>query len=142
MLSVGCKLFLDNMSEQNAVEEESFNAEFLESVERYLDNCFGHFHDKRINSLSCDGILPPWMEKQVSRKSVNVTRQITGITVFFLGLEKSSANTVYELTIKFGKYSLRRYAKGTSLIDCIPDPDATGSITVDVENKKIVLTLR
>ena len=130
------------MSEQNNLENESFNAEFLESLEQYLDNALEQFLDKRINSLSCDGILPPWMEKQLSRKSVNDTRQITGITVFFLGLEQRSGNTVYELTIKFGKYSLRRYAKGTSLIDCIPDPDSTDSINIDAENKKIVLTLK
>jgi hypothetical protein len=127
------------MSGQNNFVNESFNAEFLESLERYLDNSLSHSPDKRINSLSCDGILPPWMEKQLSKKSVNDTRQITGITVFFLGLEKRSGNTVYELTIKFGKYSLRRYAKGTSLIDCIPHSD---SISIDAANKKIVLTLK
>lgn len=129
------------MSEQNDLENGSFNAEFLESLERYLDNSLVHFLDKRINSLSCDGILPPWMDKQLSRKSVNDTRQITGITVFFLGLEKS-ANTVYELTIKLGKYSLRRYAKGTSLIDCMPNPDQTEWINIDAEDKKIVLKLK
>jgi hypothetical protein len=130
------------MSNQNDEKNGSFNAELIESLERFLNNSFGHFQDKRINSLSCDGILPPWMEKQLRKKSVNDTKQITGITVFLLGLEKRSANTVYELTMKFGKYSLRRYAKGTSLIDCIPHPNATDSITVDSENRKIVLTLR
>lgn len=130
------------MSGKNDLENGSFNAEFLESLERHLDNSLSHFSDKRINSLSCDGILPPWMENQLSRKSVNDTRKITGITVFFLGLEERSGNTVYELTIKFGKYSLRRYAKGTSLIDCIPRTDLTDSISIDAANKKIVLTLK
>ena len=82
------------------------------------------------------------MDKQLNRKNVNDTRQITGITVFFLGLEKSSGNTAYEMTLILGKYSLRRYAKGRSLIDCIPDTDATESIEIDLENRRIILTLR
>ena len=71
---------------------------------------------------------------------MNDTRQISGVGVVFLGNQNGS-DILYDMTIKFGKYSLRRYAKGTSLVDCIPDPSAPDRIWIDVENRKIVLKL-
>lgn len=130
------------MNGQKDTVNESLDSGFLRALEDYLDNTLIHFQDKRINSLSSDGILPPWMEKNLSRKCVNDTRQIAEITVFFLGLEKRSGNTAYELTLKLGKYSLRRYARGTSLTDCIPVPGPSEWITVDAESRKIELRLK
>ncbi len=48
----------------------------------------------------------------------------------------------YQMTIQFGKYSLRRYAKGTNLIDCIPSEESMGWIDIDIENKKIQVRLK
>ena len=133
---------LDKMIEGDDLVNESLDSEFIRALEDYLDNILVRFQDKRINSLSTDGILLPWMDKHLSRKSVNNTRQIPGITVFFLGLEKRSGNTAYELTLKLGKYALRRYAKGTSLTDSIPDTSSNEWITVDSENRKLELRLK
>jgi hypothetical protein len=124
------------------MENESFNDHFCRALELYLRHALGRFDDKRIKSLSCDGILPPFMEKQLTKKSVNDSRRISGITVFFLGGEDHPNNTVYELTLKLGKYSLRRYAKGSSMVDCIPSEDSNNAVVVDADIKQIELTLR
>jgi len=46
------------------------------------------------------------------------------------------------MTIHFGKYALRRYAKGTELIDCIPGAESMDWIDIDVESKNIDLRLK
>jgi hypothetical protein len=46
------------------------------------------------------------------------------------------------MTIRFGKYSLRRYAKGKSLIDCIPSEETMDWIDIDIDKKTIELRLR
>ena len=48
----------------------------------------------------------------------------------------------YELIIKFGKYSLKRYAKGTSLKDCVPGDDSMNWINIDVEQQTIEIQLK
>jgi hypothetical protein len=76
------------MSQFDEIPEESFNNEFCDSLERHLNNTLVKFIDKRINCLSGDGIIPPFEDKQLTKKNVNDTRQILGVTVFFLGEKK------------------------------------------------------
>ena len=46
------------------------------------------------------------------------------------------------MTIYLGKYALRRYAKGTSMVDCIPAAESMDWITLDVESRKIEVRLK
>lgn len=122
--------------------DESFNQEFCDYLERYINSVFEKNDDKRISALSCDGILPPFIDKQLTKKSVNDTKRMCGVTVFFLGGDAHSNNTAYDLTIKFGKYSLRRYARGSSMVDCIPGVDSKKSIIIDTDNRKLEIRLK
>jgi hypothetical protein len=47
----------------------------------------------------------------------------------------------YEMTIRFGKYALRRYSKGTEMIDCIPSSESMDWIDIEPEKKKIGIRL-
>jgi hypothetical protein len=126
------------MSEQKEIkDEESFNREFCEHLEWHLGHTFEKSGDKKVYGLWCDGILDPFIEKQLTKKSVNDTKTI--VTTAFIGYDGQAK---YEMTIKFGQYSLRRYAKGSSMIDCIPSDDSMDWITVDLENKKIEIRLK
>ena len=118
--------------------DESFNREFCIHLEYHLCETFFNSKDKKIRGLWCDGVIDPFSDKQLTKKSVNDTRQISGATAF-IGNDGQGA---YEMTIKFGRYSLRKYAKGASLIDCTPSAESTDWITLDMENKRIEIRLR
>jgi len=48
----------------------------------------------------------------------------------------------YDVTIRFGKYSLRRYARRTNLIDCIPKEGTLDWVDIDIKHKSIEIRLR
>ena len=52
-----------------------------------------------------------------------------------------TGNNRYYMTIHFGKYSLRRYARGTNLWDCVPSASSMDWIDIDVEKQTIELYL-
>lgn len=81
--------------------------------------------------------MPPFFDGELSQKSVNDTRKI--ITTAYIG---HGGEQVFEMTIRLGKYALRRYAKGSSMVDCIPGAESMDWITLDVENKKIEVRLK
>lgn len=47
----------------------------------------------------------------------------------------------FDVVIHFGKYSLRRYAKGSSLDDCFPPVDDTDAVKIDLDKELIELKL-
>jgi hypothetical protein len=114
----------------------SFTNEFCVSLEYYLSEAFEKAEDKVMRGFWCDGVLMPDDEKQLAKKSVNDRRKIK--TFAFLGVD---GQTRYELIIYFGKYSLRRYARGTELDDCLPDLSVVKPIVIDIKLKKIELYL-
>src|SRR4051812_25715246 len=98
------------MSEKKIKNEESFNREFCEHLEWHLGRTFENSGDKRLYGLWCDRILNPFTEKQLTKKNINDTKTI--VTTAFIGYDGQGK---YEMTIKFGRYSLRRYAKSSSM---------------------------
>lgn len=116
--------------------DESFNEDFCGYLEYQLGAVFEQSDDEDIKSLWCDGIAMPPFE-QLDRKHVNDTRRI--ITRTWIG---KTGQDEYAMTIKLGKYSLRRYAKMRSMIDCIPSPDADTWVVIDIENRTIELNFR
>ncbi|MBT1708865.1 hypothetical protein KK062_11560 [Fulvivirgaceae bacterium PWU5] len=71
-----------------------------------------------IHGFWCGGVDTPYFDYKLARKHVNDTRKIE--TRAWIG---PSGQEEYALVIHFGKYALRRYAKGSSLNDCVPSPN-------------------
>ncbi|RSK33077.1 hypothetical protein [Hymenobacter metallilatus] len=116
--------------------EESFNKEFCELLEYHLTNTFAHSPDARVRGLWCDGILPPAVDSQLTRKHVNDTRRI--VTTAFIGYNDIQ---LYGLTILLGRYSLRRYSRGYSLQDCVPDKETSDWYTLDINKRQLEIRL-
>ena len=112
--------------------EESFNQEFCEFLEFHLSNTFRNSNKKEIKNLWCDGII--WNHN--SKKMVVEKREIE--TIIYIGKDGQGE---YQLKIKLGKDSLRRYAKGASLKESVPSSDKLDWIEIDITNKRIKLLL-
>ena len=125
------------MNLKNEIIKESFNEDFCIRLEYHLTQAFENSGDKTLKSFWCDGILMPLIESQLTKKSVNDTRQI--ITKARLGYDGQGQ---YKMTINFGQRSLRRYAKGADLTDCLPSAGSLDWIALDMEKKTIELQLK
>ncbi len=122
----------------NANSEESFNKEFCDHLEYHLCRTFANSPTPVLKGFWCDGVSAiPSADNQITKKSVNDTRRIN--TTAWLG---KSGQEEYEMIIQFGQYSLRRYAKGANMIDCIPDEDTMDWINIDPDNKTIEIHLK
>jgi hypothetical protein len=119
------------------ISQESFNKDFCLFLEYHLGETFGQSEDKTIKGLWCDGVQMPLITSQISKKSVNDTRRI--VTKAWIGYD---GQREYEMTIKFGKFSLRRYAKGTCLKDCVPSADTMDWINLDIDKRTIEIQLK
>jgi hypothetical protein len=125
------------MQELSKINNSPFNEDFCISLECKLGEAFENSQIEELKGFCCDGVLckpsPLW---QLTIKNVNDTRKIK--TIVWLGKDGQSE---YETTVYFGKYSLRRYAKGISLIDCMPSPETMEWIEIDVEKKLLSIYL-
>ena len=118
------------------MDSESFSNDFCQHLEYHLTRSFQNASDNAIKSLWCDGVLDPFVESQLTKRSVNDTKTI--LTTAFIG---NDGQGKYEMTIKFGPRSLNRYAHDAKMIDCIPSEESMDWITLDIENKKIEIHL-
>jgi hypothetical protein len=119
---------------------ESFNEDFCDYLEYHLCETFKNSvrEKEKLRGFWCDGVSQqPFIDSQITKKSVNDTRKIE--TIAWIG---KTGQEKYNMTIRFGKYSLRRYAKGASLIDCIPSDETMDWIDIDIENKIIEIRLK
>lgn len=115
----------------------SFNEEFCSHLEYRLKEAFGKTNSTATDGFWCDGISwTPTNSRQLSKLSVNKARKIE--TIVWIG---KSGQDEYNLTIEFGKYALRRYAKGSSLEDCIPGSESMDWIEIDKDNKRMKVKL-
>ncbi len=126
------------MNEQNKdIIKESFDEDFCARLEYHLTKTFESADDNKLKGFWCDGVLIPSIESQLTKKSVNDKRKI--ITKAWLGFDGQDE---YEMTINFGQYSLRRYADGADLFNCLPSTDTLDWITLDMNKKTIELHLK
>jgi len=114
---------------------ESIDENFCVYLEYHLGLVFQKSDDERVKHFWCDGVAIPSSD-QLERKFVNDKRKL--VTKAWIGKDGQSE---YEISIKLGKYALRRFAKGKSLKDCIPGQENSDWIEIDVEMKKIELSL-
>ncbi len=125
------------MNETESTTFELF-ADFCLHLEYRLCDTFKNSHQKVIGGLWCDGVSArSFNDPQLTKKHVNDTRKIE--TWAYIGKD---GQDIYQMTIKFGTYSLRRYAIGESLIDCIPSEETMDWIDIDINEKTIELRLR
>lgn len=118
--------------------ETPFNEEFCTRLEYRICHELEKSTDPELKGFWCDGISwNPTSDNQLTKKSVNDTRQI--VTKAWIGKDGQDE---YEMKIRFGKYSLRRYSKGTEMIDCIPSSDSMDWIDIEPEHKKIEIRLK
>jgi hypothetical protein len=125
------------MNNQDQAYTQSFSREFCQYLEWHLGAAFETAEDKNIHGLWCDGVMLPFFDKELIPKAVNDSRKI--ITTAYIGY---GGEHVFEMTIRLGKYALRRYAKAVSMVDCIPAAESMDWITLDVENRKIEVRLK
>jgi hypothetical protein len=117
--------------------KESFNEDFCAELEYHLTRTFNQSDDKNLRGFWCDGVLMPTNDLQLKKKNINDKRKI--VTKAFLGYDGQDE---YDMTINFGQYSLRRYAKGTNLSDCLPNEDTMDWVSLDIKSKTIELQLK
>lgn len=114
----------------------SFPDEFLSKLEHQLSAAFASGDDKDITLLWCDGVLPPpdgpGIRSETAKKHSISTRAFIG----------KDGHGEYTLTLFFGKHSLRRYIKGSSVADCLPSLDDEGWIRIDPEGKTVDVYLK
>lgn len=120
----------------NKIPHESFNADFCVRLEYHLCRAFENSQDEKLRGFWCDGVAMPFVESQLTKKSVNDTRKI--VTKAWLGYNGQSE---FEMTIHFGRHSLRRYARGADLGDCLPDFNSFDWIALDIDGRTIELML-
>ena len=126
------------MVDNNNFNGESFNEDFCTHLEYHLSETFKNSNRENIKGFWCDGVSwNPIPLSQIGKKSVNDSRKIE--TEAWTG---KTGQDKYKMTILLGKYSLRKYAKGISLIDCIPSSDTMDWINIDTEKKTIEITLK
>jgi hypothetical protein len=126
------------MKDQETYQDISFNENFCNHLEYHLGLTFENSDRQDLNGFWCDGISwNPTSDNQLTKKSVNDIRQI--VTKAWIGKDGQDE---YEMKIRFGKYSLRRYSKGTEMIGCIPSSDSMDWIDIEPEHKKIEIRLK
>ena len=121
------------MDETINMTRESFDKEFCEYLEYHLTKTLKKSNDREISKLWCDGVALP-DSLQLSKKNVNDKRQIK--TKVWVGTD---GQIQFDLIIKFGNYSLKRYSAGENLAECVPDDNSLDWVTVDEKEKSIEL---
>lgn len=111
----------------------SFNEDFCLHLEYHLGETFEKSNKAELKGFWCDGVLV----KEISKKQINDKRVIE--TTAWIG---KNGQEVYEMLIYLGKYSLRRCARGTSMIDCLPSSDSMDWINIDIEKHWIEIQLK
>ena len=111
----------------------SFNKEFCDNLEYHLGATFEKSNNDKLKGFWCDGVL----QKRIGKKLVNDHRVID--TVAWIG---KNGQSDYQMRIHFGNKSLRRFAKGTPMNDCIPSSDSMDWIKIDTEKRKIEIELK
>lgn len=123
--------------DKSLVVKTPFDENFCLLLEYHLSNMLSNSEEPQFKDLWCDGVQMPSVDSHLSKKSVNDTRKI--ITKAWIGVDGQDN---YDMVIKFGKSSLRRYAKGLSLEYCIPKEQLSEWVAIDLENKVIELQLK
>jgi hypothetical protein len=131
------------MAEQAESFHSSFNEDFCIHLEFRLCSAFENSNDEELTRFWCDGVssVPYYRDEDnlnyLSAANIGLNRKIE--TMAWLGI---TGQEPYELTIVLGENAWKRYCKGKSMIDCIPEAETTEWIDIDTENKTLVVRLK
>jgi hypothetical protein len=126
------------MPESNEIQGiASIDRMFLEALEWHLGKTFANSSDRKLQGLWCYGILDPLVDLGAIQKVVHEKRML--VTTAFIGHDGQER---YAMRIHFGPLALRRVARKTSMLDCIPDAASMDWITLDMQEKKIEIRLK
>ena len=112
------------------------NIEFCEYLEFQISKALKNSVSEEINGFWCDGIILKQPDIFYSQKTVNDKKQV--ILKAFIGKDGQSE---YELTLKFGKNSLSRFARNLDIKECIPNPEKPIFFDIDINLNKIKIDL-
>lgn len=110
--------------------------DFCEFLEYEITKVLSSPTDEWPKGFWCDGVLLPHSENEYSKKSVNDNRQV--VMTAFAG---QTGQDKYELTLRFGRKALSRYARNLRLEECVPNLEDSNCLDIDPKNKKMVLQL-
>ncbi|QNR23843.1 hypothetical protein [Croceimicrobium hydrocarbonivorans] len=114
-----------------------FNENFCTHLEYQLGRSFGNSDRQDLKGFWCDGVSWDPIPDQLTKKSVQETRQI--VTKAWIGKDGQDE---YEMTIRLGQSALGRCAKGAEMLDCIPSSDSMNWIDIEPQNRRIVIRLK
>lgn len=110
--------------------------DFCEFLEYEICKVIELSENDEIKGFWCDGILLNQPDSSYSQKIVNENRQV--VLKAFIGKD---GQTEYELTLKFGKKALSRYARGLDIKECVPNKDKQNWFDIDTKRNKIDIQL-
>lgn len=113
--------------------QAAFTWFFCFELEAHLSVAFQNCDDKKYKWLWCDYVqVPDWYNQPAKNPRY----------VFTMAYFGETGQHRYKMIIKLGKRALVSCHEGLSLSDCLPDVDSLDWVTLDVENKEIVLKLK
>lgn len=110
--------------------------EFFQCLEFEITKALQFSENADIKGFWCDGIIHKESESLFLNKTVNDKRQL--LLKAFIGKDGQSE---YELTLKFGKNSLSRFARNLDIKECIPNPEKPNFFDIDINLNKIKIDL-
>ena len=110
--------------------------EFCAFLEYEITKALGSSKDEQLKGFWCDGVLLPGAMNEYSKMAVSDKQQV--MMTAFVG---QTGQDKYELTLRFGRKALSRYAKNLSLKPCVPSPEDNNWLYIDPTNKEIVVQL-
>ena len=106
--------------------------EFCEFLEYRICKFFEQSDNLETKGFWCDGILLTELEKHYSQKYINDNRQV--ILKAYISKE---GQTEYELTLKFGRKALSKYAKNADIQECMPSSENVNWLNINITERKI-----
>ncbi|MDF7810307.1 hypothetical protein [Hymenobacter sp. YC55] len=92
--------------------------------------------DERLKGFWCDGVLPPDIDSEYSKKQVHDKRCV--VTKAFAG---KTGQGEYKLTLLFGRKTLSRYTRNLRLEECVPNAENSDWLEVDPVMNTMVVQL-
>jgi len=109
---------------------------FCTFLEYKMGGAFQKSNRELVRGFWCDGVLLPTSEEDYSKKSVNDKRQV--VMTAYIG---KTGQDIYELTLRFGKKALSRYARDLDISECLPDSEHDDWWDVDINHRAIWIQL-
>lgn len=109
---------------------------FCSALEARLSHGFAISDDPAVRAFWCDDVLLPDIERNLLLKNVNDRREIPMSA--FTG---PNGQEKYELILKLGPKALSRYARQLDLEYCLPSPEDSDWLEVDIEHKILLVYL-